>query len=493
MEKTQPAVLTKGVDLPHSPEEVFQHLHLLPGFFFLDSGLSGHPLSRVSYFGVNPHQTLRSRGNAMDIVEGKKISHLRRNPLFVLNRMLHENRVTATPPLIPFIGGGVGYLGYELGHHIMDVPSERTDDLGLPDMFVGFYNTILAFDHTTRSWIASAMDLKGGKGPTVRKRMVSQIDKLVELAKKPHTPTQIESSGEEDSAEANLGSGHSQVIEGLEVRSTMNKQQYLDAVASIKEHISAGDIYQANLTQRWSLPFDQDPGVLYAALRKTSPAPFGIYLNTGECVIAGASPEGFLSLRGRTIETRPIKGTRPRGTTSEEDERLKQDLLQSSKDRSELTMIADLERNDLGRVSKPGSIEVEELYKLETFSNVHHLVSIVRGELTAEATLVDVLESVFPGGSITGAPKQRAMEILDAIEGRVRGPYTGAMGFFGYNGTVELNIAIRTLVLAQEVCHLGVGSGIVADSLAESEYEECVAKAKHLIAAIRQAEGSSGK
>jgi len=488
-EPTQPTVLTRGVDLTLSPEEVFANLHRMSGFFFLDSALADHSLASYSYMGMAPYRTLRSRGDGMDLVDGKKIRHLRGNPLTVLESLLREHQVSSAGLMIPFAGGGVGYFSYELGAITTERDMDREDDLGLPEMHVAFYDTILAYDHKAKRWLGAAVDLTGSKSAAVRKRLGNRVDKLAELAAKPHRGPQgpfiSTDAGDDDAAEATPEAGHTVTVDDLEVTTTMSRDEYLASVRSIQEKIAAGDIYQANLTQRWTVPFEGDPGDLYHALRTASPAPFGIYLNTGECVIAGSSPESFLSIHGRKVETRPIKGTRPRGATPDEDRALRAELGESAKDKAELTMIADLARNDLGRVCKAGSIEVEELYRPETFSNVHHLVSVVKGELEPGVGFRDVMTAAFPGGSITGAPKLRAMKILDGLEKKVRGPYTGAMGYLGLDGSVELNIAIRTLVLTQGRCHLGVGSGIVADSVPEDEYDECVAKAKDMVAALR--------
>lgn len=487
--QAQPTVLTRGIDLDLSPEEVFQNLHRMAGFFFLDSGMASHELSRYSYVSVNPFLTLRSRGDGIDIVEGKKIEHVRGNPLEILNAQLRRLHITGGSPLVPFAGGGVGYLSYELGRYTAEVPLAAEDDLGLPEMAISFYRTLLAYEHETRRWIGAAADLTGGRGTTVRKRLGNEIEKLRELATKPHrglVTAATEEPGEEGEAIEELFQGHRSTVDGVEVISTMSRDEYLAAVRRIQESIAAGDIYQANLTQRWSVPFSGDPGQLYAALRHVSPAPYGIYLNTGEAVVAGSSPECFLSLSGRTLETRPIKGTRRRGADPAEDERLRAELQDSAKDRAELVMIADLERNDLGRICETGSVRVEDLTRLETFSNVHHLVSVVKGELRGGLELGDILAATFPSGSITGAPKKRAMEILDGVEKTVRGPYTGAMGYLGFDGSLSLNVAIRTMVLSQGYCHLGVGSGIVADSVPEAEYEECVAKARGMLAALRE-------
>jgi para-aminobenzoate synthetase component 1 len=233
------------------------------------------------------------------------------------------------------------------------------------------------------------------------------------------------------------------------------------------------------------------PVKLYQALREVNPAPYGCYLDLGECVIAGQSPELFLSIRGRHVETRPIKGTRPRGSTPEEDARLRAELEASAKDRAELVMIADLLRNDLGRVCRPGSIEAGEVVRLESFPTVHHLVSVIKGELAAGRTLADVLRATFPGGSITGAPKLKAMEVLDGLEPVARGPYTGAMGLIGFDGSVDLNVAIRTFVIrGQDVC-FGAGGGIVADSNPDAEYAESLDKARGMLEALARAAGTS--
>jgi para-aminobenzoate synthetase component 1 len=489
-QKAQPTVLTRSIEFDLLPEQVFQNLHRMSGFFFLDSGMANHELSRYSYVGVNPFLTMRSRGNGVDIVEGKSIDHRRGNPLTVLTQLLRDSRITGGSPLIPFAGGGVGYMSYELGRFTAGVDLAAEDDLELPEIVMSFYKTLLAYEHKTRRWFGATVDLTGGRGTTVRKRLGHEIDKLRELASKPHRGTPLSSlpvePGEEDEPISMRLPGHRIDANGLEVSSTMTRETYLDAVRRIKEHIAAGDIYQANLTQRWSLPYSGDPGMLYSVLRQESPAPFGIYLNTGECVLAGSSPESFLTVSGRTIETRPIKGTRPRGQTADEDAGMRRDLEASQKDRAELVMITDLERNDLGRICEPGSVRVEELARLETFSNVHHLVSVVKGELKPNVEFQDLMEAMFPSGSITGAPKKRAMEILDRVEGRVRGPYTGAMGFIGFDGALSLNVAIRTLVLSQGICHLGVGGGIVADSDPEAEYAECMAKAQGMLTALRR-------
>jgi para-aminobenzoate synthetase component 1 len=489
----QPTVLTRSIDLDLTPEQVFENLHQLPGFFFLDSGLADHELSRYSYLAVNPFLTVRSRGDGIDVIEGKRIDHRLGNPIDVLSARLNELRLTGGSPLVPFATGGVGYFSYELGRRTVAIDAHAEDDLGLPEMSVSFYRTLLAYEHRTRRWIGASADLTGGRGTTVRKRLGNEVDKLKELAMKPHRGPVSEAPAQDDEEPAEAAAPHPGrrfSVDGVEVTSTMSRDEYLAGVRTIQEHIAAGDIYQANLTQRWTTPYDGSPGRLYHALRKASPAPYGIYLHTGECIIAGSSPELFLQVQGRTVETRPIKGTRRRGESPEQDSALRGELEASDKDRAELTMIADLERNDLGKVCTPGSVTVDALHRVESFSNVHHLVSTIRGELEPGTRFGDLMQAAFPSGSITGAPKKRAMEILETIEGTARGPYTGAMGYIGFDGAVSLNVAIRTLVLSQGQCHLGVGGGIVADSDPAAEYDECMDKARGMLAALREAQST---
>lgn len=272
------------------------------------------------------------------------------------------------------------------------------------------------------------------------------------------------------------------------IRSNFTQAEYLAAVERAKDYIAAGDIYQVNLSQRFSAPVNQPPETLYALLRQASPVSFGAYLHCGDFQVLSASPERFLCFwpDSRLVETRPIKGTRPRGATPEEDRDFASALLQSEKDRAELLMIVDLERNDLGRVCEIGSVRVPELVRLESYANVHHLVATVRGTLRREMDAVDLLQACFPGGSITGAPKIRAMKIIDLLEPTSRGVYTGAMGYIGFDGGMDLNIAIRTGVVKDGVAYFHAGGGVVADSDPLAEYQETLTKARGWFAALGQ-------
>lgn len=489
----QPTVLTRSIQLNKQPEEVFALFARRPGCFYLDSALSNHELSRYSYLGSDPFYSIKSRGNVMDIVEGKQVSHRKGDPLSALQEALQRFHVPSGAPMVPFIGGGVGCLSYELGRITMGLPLQATDDLGLPEMNVNFYRRLLAYDHIEKRWFATAADFSGGRGTAVRKRLGTELEKLAALADGSESEGALPGAPRDSGGDARSDVGVDDMpgvpdipIEGGPVafRSNLSREQYLAAVRTIQDHIARGDIYQANFTQRLRARLTVSPVELYLALRRVSPGPYGCYLNLGDCIVAGQSPELLLSLRGRKVETRPIKGTRPRGATPAEDARLAEELKNSEKDRAELVMITDLERNDLGRVCQPGSVTVSETVRLESFPAVHHLLSIVRGELAPTVGLADVLRALLPGGSITGAPKRRAMEIIDGLEPSARGPYTGAIGLFGFDGAVDLNVAIRTFVMRGEDVYFGAGGGIVADSDPAAEYDESLTKVRGLLEAL---------
>ena len=325
-------------------------------------------------------------------------------------------------------GGAVGYLGYELHRFLEDSPVPVEDDIGLPDHWLGLYDKAIVFDHH------------------------------------PHT------------AGYSIGNTPAEA----DLISSFSKPEYIQSVKRVKEYIAAGDVYQVNLSQRFSTTLEMDPWDLYLLLRERNPAPYAAYINAGDFQIISSSPECFLTLDpiSRVVTTRPIKGTRPRSTDPAEDHRLAQELESSAKDMAENIMIVDLERNDLGRVCEFGSVSVPELAAVESYPTVHHLVSTVTGRLRDDCDAVDLLTATFPGGSITGAPKIRAMEIIAELEPVRRGVYTGSIGCLGFDGSVNLNIAIRTAVVKDGMCHFHVGGGIVADSDPEAEYQETLDKGR---------------
>ena len=369
------------------------------------------------------------------------------------------------PDSPPFQGGLIGYFGYDVAPWIERLPRRPRPDLPgglaahrprMPAVRFALHDTFVTVDHATGAAELWAFDLLGeGAAATERRR-----DDWRAALDRP--------------APAHRSPGLKSAPEG-----NFTREAYLEAVRRSLDYIAAGDIFQVNLSQRFAARLGGvDPLDLYLRLKARSPAPFAAFLGWGDSAIVGASPESFYQVRGDHIVTRPIKGTRPRGATAEEDARLIRELTTSPKDRAELTMIVDLERNDLGRVCRYGSVRVTEPLVVESFAQVHHLVATVEGRLRPGVGPIDVVRAVFPGGSITGAPKIRAMEIIDELEPTLRGPYTGAVGYFSRGGTSAFNIAIRTMLVERDVVSYQVGGGIVADSEPGAEYEETLHKAR---------------
>lgn len=364
------------------------------------------------------------------VYETKNVSD---DPFEFLQNDLRKHTPIEAPEL-PFAGGWIGYFGYELYSHLEKKVPPREPDL-IPKAVFCFYDRFYLYDHMQKQ----ATPLQTGPASDSPRRLVS-----------------------------NFG-----------------KQNYIQAIQKIKNYIAAGDCYQVNLSQKFQAPVLDDPYTIYQRLRSRSPAPYAAYLNLGDTQILSSSPECFLEVTGRQVVTRPIKGTRPRGKTEKEDQRLKTELEGSSKDRAELLMITDLERNDLGRVCRPGSVEVTELRRIESFSNVHHQVATIRGELAPDKDVIDLLRATFPGGSITGAPKVRAMQIIQELEPDPRNVYCGAIGFLSLNGKAQFNVAIRTMVIKDRTAHFWAGGGIVADSDPEAEYEETLTKAQGMMESLQ--------
>jgi para-aminobenzoate synthetase component 1 len=374
---------------------------------------------------------------------------------------LAEARDPPDPGLPPFRGGFIGFLGYDLAPQLERLPRRLARDSRLPDIRMAFYDTAVIRDARSGPARLWAWDLRGEGRRALERRCrlwKAAIGRGLRSARK--RPIGTATAGEPVSS--------------------FDKPTYLAAVRRVREYIAAGDVFQVNLSQRFTRRGRFDPLVLYLRLRDRSPAPFAALLRWGELAVVSASPEWFYQTRGDRIVTRPIKGTRPRGRDPEDDARLAAELLAAPKDRAELTMIIDLERNDLGRVCRYGTVAVREALRLESFAQVHHLVATVEGRLRPDVGPVDIIRAVFPGGSITGAPKIRAMEIIDELEPTRRGLYTGAIGYLSRGGSSAFNIAIRTILVEGDRASYQVGGGIVADSDPEAEYEETLAKGRAL-------------
>lgn len=453
---------------------VFELFKDRPYSFFLDSGMRRFDFGRYSFIGSDPFLVFKSKGKRIEIFEEGKKLRLVGNPFSVLKELLRRYRLKYLPGLPPFLGGVVGYFGYDLCNFVERLPSRSIDDLNLPDCFLCFYDAVVIFDHLADKVFISSTGLPELDGTKAKER---QKSRLAELSKK------LSRVGEEiEPKDVDF------LREDAEISSNFSRHTYLEVVQRAKEYIMSGDIFQVNLSQRFCAPQFLPPFELYKRLRQINPAPFASFLNFDEVIIVSASPERFLRMSGRKVQTRPIKGTRPRGKDPFEDRRFEEELLSSAKDRAELVMIVDLERNDLGRVCDYGSVRVPELMSLEAYSTVFHLVGTVEGYLHRGRDHIDCLKACFPGGSITGAPKVRSMEIIDELEPTKRGIYTGSIGYLGFNQETDLNIVIRTMVLVNRKIYFHVGGGIVADSDPASEYDETLHKAKALIDALKPRE-----
>jgi para-aminobenzoate synthetase component 1 len=467
--------LIEEVHAPLTAAEVFELLHSQPHSFFLDGGMDPQRLGRYSFIGIDPFLVMSSRDNQVTLIRQGKQENKEGNPFDILGELLETYRLDPFPSLFPFCGGAVGYLSYDLCHFIERLPTTAIDDLKLPESYFSFYDTILAFDNLeNKVYIVST-----GFPELDEKRRLKRAGMRLEEMKSrlasplPHTP-EANSASVRKTTEAVL-------------KSNFTPAGYIEAVNRVREYIAAGDVFQVNLSQRFETELTVTPCELYRRLRQINPAPFAGYLNFDGVTVVSASPERFLRLDGDWVETRPIKGTRPRGKNSVEDAMLAQELLNSAKDRAENVMIVDLERNDLGRVCQYGTVKVTELAILETFPTVFHLTSTVIGKLRPDKNRIDLLKAAFPGGSITGAPKVRAMEIIDELEPTRRSVYTGAIGYLSFGRNLDLNIVIRTFIIKGNKAYFQVGGGIIYDSDAEAEYRETLDKAKALIQALRLA------
>lgn len=438
----------------------FEKVRHLPCPVFLNSA----DLKGVDIISAAPVVKVTTRGEITRITDAAGSRESAEDPFQILKEILRDGADTIVPigPRKPkFEGGVLGYFGYDLGRRIERLPGTPAADISLPDMAVGIYLWSVETDHsqkTTTLFIA----------PNCPDQLASQIiDRLESEDQKPGRSFSLESS----------------------LVSNFSRETYREAFGRIKRYIDSGDCYQVNLAQRFSGKFRGDSWNLFARVSKEIQAPFSAFLSSEDWSVLSFSPERFLSLDNRRVMAQPIKGTRPRGADASEDERLARELLASDKDRAENLMIVDLLRNDLGRSCVPGSIQTPALFRLERFKNVHHLVSDITGYLDDAKTSTDLLRGCFPGGSITGAPKIRAMQIIDELEPQRRSVYCGCIGYLGFNGTMDMNIAIRTLVCDADQIHCWGGGGIVADSDWQQEYEETFHKINILLRAMQ---GSTG-
>jgi len=433
-----------------------------PYSFLLESVEGGERLARYSFIGSEPYLVLKAGGERDD-------------PLLGVEKELGKYRLASVPGLPRFHGGAVGYLSYEVVRHFEELPSPDSDPLGLAESLFMFADTVLVFDHLTHKIKVVSHAHLDGDVEEAYLEAVKRIDSLVERLSQPI---------EQKKRAPKMPPPQSPVS------SNLSQAQFEAKVAQAKEYICAGEIIQVVLSQRLSKTTTASPFDIYRALRSINPSPYMYYLHLDDCHIIGASPELLVRVEEGVVATHPIAGTRPRGADPAPDLALEEELRGDEKERAEHIMLLDLGRNDIGRVSEPGTVEVTQLMDVERYSHVMHLVSHVQGRLRRGLTQFDALRACFPAGTVSGAPKIRAMEIIAELEPDKRGPYAGAVGYFSFSGNLDTAITIRTIVMTEGTAYVQAGGGIVADSVPEREYEESLNKASALIKAIEQAEGS---
>lgn len=447
------------------PSVVFAAVASLPGAIFFDSANEKDPMSRYSFIGVDPFAIISGKDGRYFYQD--EIYH---HPFDLLQKILHEFVCEDKPNLPPFQGGMAGLLSYELNQTLEKLPQAVCDDLQFPDVAMGLYDLVIAFDYLQKKiWIFSTGHPEKNATQRLRraKKRLNWLTSLFQSANETPTISTV-------------------FADSKNLQQHFTQSTYEAAIRNVKEKIFAGDIFQANISRRFSLTLPENllPIELYWRLRQLNPAPFAAYFHCGETVIASASPERFITMREGNIETRPIKGTLPRGETPEADKRLANQLLNSAKDRAENIMIVDLMRNDLSRIAKNHTVKVSRLCQLESYPTVHHLVSVVQAKCRDSLTAIDVLRATFPGGSVTGAPKIRAMEIIAEVEPVHRGPYCGSLMYLGFNGAMDSSILIRTYAIKKNTVTFHAGGAIVADSDPAAEYDETTVKASALLRAL---------
>jgi len=432
--------------------------------FLLESVEGGQRLARYSFIGTEPYRRLVTKAN--DSID----------PLPLIAREIKKYQMVPVSGLPRFCGGAVGYLAYEAAARFEELPSPESDPLDLPESLFMLVDTMLVFDHVTHKIKVLSHARLDGDIDNAYQQAVARIDDLVARLLQPLNP------GQNTEARARPENSY-------RLSSNFSKEEFKAGVLKIKQYITAGEAIQVVLSQRLAQPTDAAPFEIYRALRTINPSPYMFYFDFKDFHIIGASPEILVRVEEDRVMTRPLAGTRPRGKTPAQDIRLEQELRRDQKERAEHIMLVDLGRNDIGRVSQPGTVAVSELMEVERYSHVMHLVTHVQGKLRPDATAYDALRACFPAGTVSGAPKIRAMEIIAELESDKRGPYAGAVGYFSFSGNMDMAITIRTMVVKDGTAYVPAGVGIVYDSLPEREYEETLSKARALLGAISQAEG----
>lgn len=438
--------------------------------FLFESGRGPEATSRYSFMGSSNSRSIKIQNNRAFLNEGD-LEGCEMEPLEGLDRLNFDDEINSVDYLPHFWGGWVGVMGYELAGYFENLPPGKEDHFGIPDLYMIQVDRLLIYDHKEEilKYIVSKDEHRDYSGSVEEIKLFwKRIDKILPQKKNEKTPPC--STGKN-------GNG---------LQSNLSKKEYVECVQRAKTYIEEGDIYQANLSQRFETPYQGDPFDLFLNLRSVNPSPFSGYLKMKDFSIVSSSPERLVKVENSRVETRPIAGTRPRGDDPETDKSLSAELLLNEKERAEHLMLVDLERNDLGRICKTGSVHVSDLMFLEQYSHVSHIVSNIKGELRPGVSVKDILRAVFPGGTITGCPKVRCMEIINELETESRGPYCGSFGYIGFSDYMDLNIIIRSILVKHNKACFNVGAGIVADSSPEKEYLETLDKAEAMIQVLSQ-------
>lgn len=459
--------------------------------FLLESVEGGEKWARYSFLGSNPSRVIRSWGKKVEIkdrVAGSRIFESD-NPFEVIKKEIKAYRPVDVPGLPRFFGGLVGYIGYDTVRFFERMPDDRKKGLRLPDIFLMVTDTVVIFDNLKgKIKVVSNADLNNRSPEEAYKEAEEKIETIIEKLRSSKPAIRRSRAKGKVSPEISLGHSGSAASLSAYASSFTTRDAFEQAVVKGKEYVMSGDVVQVVLSQRFDRPFAIPPFNIYRALRVINPSPYMYYIDTGDAKLVGSSPEILVRLEGKKIILRPIAGTRKRGETEEEDRALEEELKRDPKEMAEHIMLVDLGRNDVGRVAETGSVKVTELMNVERYSHVMHLVSNVEGTLGKGLDAFDVLEACFPAGTVTGAPKVRAMEIIQELEPMKRGPYAGAVGYFSYSGNMDTCITIRTLIIKGNRVYVQAGAGIVADSVPEKEYEETVNKAMGMMKAVEMAE-----
>ncbi len=457
-----------------TPVSAFLKLEESPSFL-LESVVGGEKWARYSFLGIRPSKIIKGWGRKIEVTDGGGTSSFEvDDPIELLREIMAGYSAVEVEGLPRFSGGLVGYLGYDMIRFIEDLPDKGAQGLDMPDMFLMLTDAMLIFDNLRQKIkVVCNVHLDGIDPEEAYKDATRKIDDIIERLKAP-VKVQGKRHGETDPEEF--------------ISSFGSREAFEEAVLKAKEYVRAGDVVQVVLSQRFERHSTLEPFSIYRALRVINPSPYMYYLDTGDAKLVGSSPEILVRLEGKKITLRPIAGTRKRGDTEEEDLRLEEELKNDPKEVAEHIMLVDLGRNDVGRVAKTGSVKVTELMTIERYSHVMHIVSNVHGELKDGLDSFDVLRACFPAGTVTGAPKVRAMEIIEELEPVKRGPYAGAVGYFSYSGNMDTCITIRTLIIKDGRVYVQAGAGIVADSRPDREYMETVNKAMGMMKALDMAE-----